>query len=268
MKPIKAQAYIDNLTANGIISFTAKEILKEMNLTSKAVERAISRLKQQKEIVSLTKGFYLILTPEFRSLGCLPPDYFIDNLMCHWKEDYYVGLLSAALYVGAAHQQPQVFQVVTTQYHPALHCGQVKIEFIKKKTFANARISQLKTHTGSMIVSTPETTMMDLVSFIRRSGGISHVATLLDELAESVEPSALKSLLEKNNERTWMQRLGYLLESLGHADLASIICQHLQNQKINIVPLVPYSPMAGLKRNRKWRIVINATVESDVYDSD
>ena len=79
---------------------------------------------------------------------------------------------------------------------------------------------QLKTHTGIMTVSTPEATMMDLCMFLQRSGGLSHIATVLDELAESVIPEHLKKLLEKNNELTWMQRLGYLLEQLGHKELA------------------------------------------------
>lgn len=48
-----------------------------------------------------------------------------------------------------------------------------------------------------MKVSTPETTMMDLCIFMRRSGGLSHVATVLDELAESVNSIALKKLLKK-----------------------------------------------------------------------
>jgi len=78
----------------------------------KAALNALARLKKKKEIVSPSKGYYLILTPEFRKQGCLPADYFIDDLMQHWKKDYYVCLLTAALYYGAAHQQPQTFQVM------------------------------------------------------------------------------------------------------------------------------------------------------------
>jgi len=239
-----------------------------MGITAKAVERSIARLRQKKEIVSVAKGYYLILTPEFRQLGCLPPDYFVDDLMRHWHQKYYVGLLSASLYFGAAHQQPQIFQVVTDKYRPTIKCGHVKIEFITKKLISDTFITQLKTHTGLMNISTQVATMMDLCLFIRRSGGLSHVSTVLDELAESVEPNALKNLIEKNTEFTWIQRLGYLLEQLGHNSLSNILYENIEQKKLNIVPLVPYYPMTGAKRNLKWRVAINAVMENDLDDTN
>src|SRR3990167_8363071 len=196
---IKAKDYIDQLTARGEISFTTQKMHDEMDITTKAVERNIYRLKRKGEIVAIAKGYYLILTPEFRKLGCLPPNYFIDDLMRHWQQNYYVGLLSAALYFGAAHQQPQIFQVMVDGYRRPIHCGHVKIEFITKKTLLNVPLTQLKTRTGSMNIATAETCVMDLCLFIRRSGGISHVATVLDELVESINPVALKQLLENNS---------------------------------------------------------------------
>src|SRR3990167_537797 len=265
---IKAKDYIDQLTARGEISFTTQKMHDEMDITTKAVERAIYRLRKKGEIANIAKGYYLILTPEFRKLGCLPPDYFIDDLMQYWQQNYYVGLLSAALYFGAAHQQPQIFQVVIDQYRRGLTCGFVQIEFITKKNLSDIPVTQLKTHAGFMNVSAPETTIMDLCLFLRRSGGLSHVATILDELAESVEPSALKNLLEKNTETTWMQRLGYVLDQLDHQDLSNILYEHLKNQQTNIVALVPYYPMRGAERDAKWRIAINAVMESDVHDTD
>lgn len=265
---INAKDYIDQLTARGEISFTTQQMQRERGLTAKAVERAVYRLRRKGEIAAVAKGYYLILTPEFRKMGCLPPDYFIDNLMQHWQQSYYVGLLSAALYFGAAHQQPQLFQVVTDRYRPAVHCGQVNIEFITKKNLADTPQTQLKTHSGLMNVSTPEATMMDLCLFLRRSGGLSHVATVLDELAESAMPTALQKLLQENGELTWIQRLGYLLEQLGRNSLADVLYQHIKNQQANIVSLAPYYPMRGAARDMKWRIAINAIIESDVHDPD
>lgn len=265
---INTKAYIDHLTSRGEISFTTHKMCDALSITIKAAERAIYRLRKKGEIASVAKGYYLILTPEFRKLGCLPPDYFIDDLMRYWQQNYYVGLLSAALYFGAAHQQPQIFQVVTDRYRRSLGCGHVKIEFVTKKIISNTPTKQLKTHTGSMNVSTPEATMMDLCLFIRRSGGVSHVATVLDELAESVTSEALKNLLEKNNELTWMQRLGYLLEQVGHNELSAVLYQHIKNQETNIVPLVPYYSMRSAKRDMKWRVAINAIIESDLHDTD
>ena len=62
----------------------------------------------------IRSGFFVIIPLEYRSTMTLPPEWFIADLMACLEQPYYVGLLSAASLHGAAHQQPQQFQVVTT----------------------------------------------------------------------------------------------------------------------------------------------------------
>ena len=50
---------------------------------------------------------------EYRSWRAVPASHFIDPMMRHLDHGYYVGYLSAAEVHGAAHQRPQVFQVIT-----------------------------------------------------------------------------------------------------------------------------------------------------------
>ena len=130
---MKAQRYLNYLLSEGRVSFTREAMQRDLGLTANAVGCMLRKLKQKKQIVSPAKGYYLIVSPEFLCLGCLPPDFFIDDLMRYLKLDYYVALLSAALYHGAAHQQPQVFQVMVSVVRPAIQCGQVKIQFIKNQ---------------------------------------------------------------------------------------------------------------------------------------
>lgn len=56
------------------------------------------------------RGFHVIVPPEYRNLGCLPPDQFVPQLMEHLGLVYYAGLLSAARLHGAAHRAPMVFK--------------------------------------------------------------------------------------------------------------------------------------------------------------
>ncbi len=263
----KSKQYIDYLTSQGEVSFTMQKMQNKMKITSKAAERAIYYLRKRGEIASPARGYYLILTPEFRQLGCLPPDYFIDDLMQHWQQEYYVGLLTAALYFGAAHQQLQTFQVVVSKPRPAIHCGRVRIEFVTKSKMSRTPTQQLKTRTGYMTVTTPEATMMDLIQFMNRCGGINHVATVLDELAESVDLKVLKELLTKKHERAGLQRLGFLLEFLGHEAISDVIYQSLAVKDLRVIPLVPEISATGAKRHAKWKIALNTTIESDLDDT-
>lgn len=263
----KIEQYIDQLTANGEISFTVAQVMKALTLTHNAALIALNRLKKQSKIASPSKGYYLILTPEFRNKGCLPADFFIDDLMKHLNKQYYVSLLSAALYYGAAHQQPQIFQVMIADQKRNMKCGNIYLEFIKNNNCDKTPTKKLNTRTGYMNIATPETTVMDMMNYIKQCGGMSRVATVIDELAESLDSTSLKHLATVSKDTIWVHRLGFLLDTLGHVKLSSFLHKLLDKSRTRFIPLVPYEPIVGVERNKKWRIAINAKVESDLDDT-
>lgn len=264
----KAQKYIDGLTANGEISFTLGDLCEALAITPNAALAALYRLRDQHKIASPARGYYLVLTPEFRNKGCLPADFFIDDLMRYLESDYYVYLLSAALYYGTAHQQPQLFQVMLPDRKRNIECASVTIEFIKNSHSNRVPIRSVKTRTGYIKVSTPEATAVDMIKYMRHCGGIGRVVTVLDELAEMIDARTLIELTEICEERAWIHRLGFILDKLGKIELAeSLYCQLRKNHELAI-PLVPYQTMKGAVRDKKWKIAINAVFESDLDDTD
>lgn len=263
---MKAQEYLDQLASEGRVAFTKEELQEALGLTPNAAACMLRRLKQKQQIASPAKGYYLVLSPEFRSMGCLPPDFFIDDLMKRLGLDYYVALLSAALYHGSAHQQPQVFQVMIAAKHSNIQCGQVTIQFITNQDLNTGDTVFLNTRTGTMRVSTPETTAKDLLVFIRQSGGIGQIATVIDELADKLDKDKLQAQAQQSSEWQWLQRLGYVLEILGHNDLADSLFLIIKDKALRITPLVPNRTMTGFPRNKKWRLAINARIESDLDD--
>ncbi|MCW5588615.1 MAG: type IV toxin-antitoxin system AbiEi family antitoxin [Legionellales bacterium] len=264
----KAKVYIDQLIGRGRIAFTIGQMQNDLGITNKAARRMLERLLYNKEITTPAKGYYLILTPEFRTLGCLPPNYFIDDLMSHWHKIYYVGLLSAAMFHGAAHQQPQNVQVVLPATRPDIICGKVAIQFIQNAACHKTPVEFLKTPTGTLLVSTIEATAMDLVRFMRQSAGINRVATVLHELGEQLDKKKLLELTTVFKESAWVQRLGYLLELLGHEDTAQSLLAYLKTIKSRRIPLVPYLGINNAEKCKKWQLYINAKVESDLDDTE
>jgi AbiEi antitoxin C-terminal domain len=95
---------------------------------------------------------------------------------------YYVGLLSAAAVHGSSHHQPQEFQVVTDRSVRPITVGQTRIRFFASKFIDKAAVTEVKTPTGTMRISTPETTAIDLVRFAKAAGYLDNVATVLSEL--------------------------------------------------------------------------------------
>ena len=106
--------FIENLQNQGKYTFSLTQIRKEFkSLSNSALQMGLNRLVKKNKIVSVHKGFYVIVPVEYASRGLLPVISFIDSLMAYLKRPYYVGLLSAAALHGASHQQAQEFFIVT-----------------------------------------------------------------------------------------------------------------------------------------------------------
>ena len=101
-----ARDYIANLASKGQYHLTSHDAQEALGVTPSAAKLALNRLSKQGLVVSPLRGFYVIVPPEYRSLGSLPVDQFVPDLMNHLGLAYYAGLLSAAQYHGAAHHCP------------------------------------------------------------------------------------------------------------------------------------------------------------------
>lgn len=264
---MKLIEYIHKLMAHGQCCFTLDEAEKNLEKSRQSIILSLEHLRARKEIASPAKGFYVIVTPEYQIYECLPPEYFIPYLMEYWECNYYVGLLTAAMYHEASHQAPQVFQVMIDRKKSLLRCGRVKVQFITNRHLIKTPAQTIGTPKSMLNVSTPEGTAMDLLNYPNQSGGLNHIATILAELQEAMKPEKLLALAEASGEVAWKQRLGFLLEVVGAHELAEVLKNHLAQQKrVDYILLV--SGFKGFNknqpRNKTWKIMENTTVESDI----
>jgi predicted transcriptional regulator of viral defense system len=244
--------WVEQLQSTGRYTFTASRVESETKRSPVAVQTALRRLKEQRRIVSLRRGFYVVVPPEYRATGSPPASWFIDELMRHLDQPYYVGLLSAAAIHGASHQQPMVFQVVTDMPTREIRAGKVTIRFSMNSRVKQMPTTGIQTETGTMRVATPETNAFDLVRYQAAAGHLSNVTTVLGELAERIDGQALVKIahLVKLPD---VQRLGYLLDAVGERELAAPLAEWLKTQNRRVVPLLPGEPAeAGI--NDRWRV--------------
>lgn len=207
------------------------------------------------------RGFYLIVGPEHRQLGALPPVAWVDDLMRFHGLPYYVGLLSAAALHGAAHQQPQEFHVVTNAVLRPLTVGHVRMRFFFRHRMDLVATTQLKTLSGYIPISTPEMTAYDLVRYQGRAASIDHTATVLAELAEHLDATRLLSIAEIGEELPVIQRLGFLLDRTGHGDLAVGLARFIHARRLRMVPLEFQGSTKVSERDSRWHVLVNATIE-------
>lgn len=272
-------SFITDLIANGYCCFTYAQVKEALGVSDIAARAALRRLKQKGELAHPLSGFYVIVPPEYRVLGCRPAEDFIHDLMELINAPYYVGLLSAAQYHGAAHHRPQQFQVITTQKRRPISCGRIKIVFITKKNAEHTPTQRVNTSQGAIVVSTPEATAIDMVTYPNRCGGIENVFTVLTDLVKKINANKLHKLASATDEVTWIQRLGYLLDLIKANHLSDILYKSLGNHRVRARLLIAQPKKSpGLEKlaaklgksknlsshetkNDKWKLIINKKLE-------
>ncbi|MFH1756366.1 MAG: type IV toxin-antitoxin system AbiEi family antitoxin [Candidatus Latescibacterota bacterium] len=258
-----ASDHIAKLAAQGRYHFPTHEIAQIMGVSLVAARAALRRLKQKGLIATPFRGFHVIVAPEYRGIGCLPADQFIGQLMEYLGLPYYSALLSAARYHGAAHQQPQMFQVIVQKNRPSLACGGVRVAFVARRNIHEIPTVSFNSPRGPVLVSSPVATAFDLVGYSAHAGGMDNVATVLAELSESINPQELDSTAALSP-APWAQRLGYIFSLVGADEHADALSEHVARFPHETVMLDPSGSRSGAIHDVRWKLLINIEVEPDL----
>lgn len=260
--------WTEKILATGRYGFALSE-LKESHeqLTDMAIKSALTRLSDKGRILSIFKGYYLVIPPQYSSKGILPPALYLDAFMKHLQRQYYVALLNAAAFHGASHQQPQVYFVMTQ--FPVLrptHKKGLRINYISIKKIPESLIERRKTEAGYLNVSNAALTACDLIQFEKRVGGLNRAATVLSELAEVLKPADFTTALLKQVHVTALQRLGYLLENICfQTALADALFEAMKRDELRLlrIPLKAAKETTGFSASNRWKVIVNTEIEID-----
>ncbi len=255
--------WINRLQASGTYTFLRADAISGSGLSPDGVKKALQRLARRGRVIKLKDYFYVVVPLEYATAGAPPASWFIRDLMVAMGRSYYVGLLSAAALHGSSHHQPQEFQVFTDRPIRPLQAGRTRIRFFTSKYAAGAAVMGMKTPTGSMQVSTPETTVVDLVRFSKSAGGLDNVATIIAELSSALDPKRLLAAVRLVHDVPNVQRLGYLLDQVRQRRLSDPIQAWLERQSPGPLPLRSGRPLNGVGENRRWHLLVNQSVEAE-----
>jgi predicted transcriptional regulator of viral defense system len=262
--------WVEDLPKRGKITFSKEEVeLQFPHLTDRNIQNTLNRLVIKKKIQSVWRGFWVVVPVEYGLKGIVDPIEYIAQLMDFIGHKYYVGLLSAAAIHGAAHQQPMELMLVTDSNHLREKIkNDVKISFVSKKEITRQYLRQIIVKSGYILVSTPELTAIDLLLYVKNAGGINRVATVLNELAEIIDFEKISLDFFQYANTADIQRLGYLLETLGFIEIADLLLKRTNeaNLKFRKYPLcIKKQSMEStdFPVDKKWKIIINEEIEID-----
>jgi predicted transcriptional regulator of viral defense system len=264
--PLRPAELSDWLIARGQHFVTNDQIAELVGASPSEVRHSLRRQRDTNSIVPVTKGAWVPVPPQYRSIGAPPITHFIDPLMQFLGHGYYIGFLSAAALHGAAHQSPMVMQVVTDAVLRDRQIGSQPVSFIRRTQLERRAILRQIVPTGRINLSTPEVTILDLCDAPEFGGGLSNVATVIAELLEANTIDA-RALGEQATHYpvAVSQRAGYLLSEMGTAVGKTIELEPLED-RVHGAPQVLLSPRErrGGDRDPRWKVLINLDIEPDL----
>lgn len=247
-------------------SFSLEEVKAQSSKNSTAIRRELNRLIEKREVVNLRKGFYLIIPPRYSNSQKLPLQLYSEKLFKYLKRRYYIGLYSAAKIHGASHQQTQRdYLIIETPKLNTIKKGNFDIQFHTTGNWPRNNIEKKKSDAGIYKVASPVLTLIDLIHHHSRLGGLNRMLASLDELTEELSEKDIKSLLDWYDNKSTLQRTGFLLdELLGSNSFSDMIFEKLKQQFFYPVLLSPTKNEKPGGVDNRWKIDVNLMLDSDL----
>ncbi len=257
--------YIKKLLSLEEYSFSLDEIRKQTGKKDISIQGELSRLTGRGEIINLRKGFYLIIPPRYSMAKTLPVQLYCDKLFKFLEKRYYLGVFSAARMHGAGHQQVQRDYIISEK--PKLNDikkNSTDIRFFTSSNWPEGNILTKKSDAGNFNISSPALTMVDLIHYQTKLGGINRILGAIEELGQELQKDDLIELLEWYPNKSALQRLGFLLESMDmDLEFQELIFSELKKRKFFPVLISP-----GIKEKpgavyNKWKVDVNVNLQYD-----
>lgn len=265
------RSYIKDIRKDGRRCFTIQDIIEQFHVSHTHARVALHRLLKTGDLISPARGFYVIVPPEHQPHGSIPAEELVPLVMQYSNSNYYVALLSAGLFYGATHQKPVKFQVISDKrIKHRSKFGDVEIDYIFKKSIHGLPTQNFTVSTGYLKVATPELVALDLLEYPNHAGGLNHIATVFSELIENLDPLKLIKLAKDTNTEYQLQRIGYIIDHIDVMDekgaelITSALAHHINESKLSYLPLASEISKTGYSRSKKWRIIENSQIESDI----
>jgi hypothetical protein len=251
--------FVVDVQAGGRLFFEVKEVPGRND--GRAVEAALRRLAKKGAIRRLLpkSPAFVIVPPEHRTMGLPPVDWWLDDLMAHFKQDYYLGLLSAAAAHGSSHFAVMETQVVTTKWLRPIENGRHRIRFFQKTKVQEASASTRQNAWGPLKIAAPATTALDLVAYHVCSP--AQTSLILADLAPIISVSELSKALAVQADVPAAQRLGLLLDRAGASKAAGTVAVWLRGETTAPVDLEPNAGDGTI--DGKWNVRVNTGLEAN-----
>jgi hypothetical protein len=248
--------FLDDLQARGDLVVSVDEAAKQNVLTRIAAQRQLERLAPRATRLPGRRSAFLIVAPEHRLRGAPPVAAWLDEYFRAQGDLYYVGLLSAAALHGSSNQAVQVTQVILRQPRRPIVVGKIHLDFYVKSKLELTPLTEIPGLPAPLAVSSPEATVLDLIAFSHRLGGIERALEVIQGLEGALTAAGMRSAIRAGVPVTVLQRIGYVFEMLRFDSLADIV-QRALPKRFPPALLQTHGQRAAGPAREPWAIVDN-----------
>jgi len=254
-----SEKYIEGKLAVGIVSFSMTDLMKFTGLSEIAARNQLQRLGDSVIRVTPRQAFFLIVTPEHRISGAPPVELWLDDYFTWLGRPYYIALQSAAAVHGSSQQAIQETQVMTDSPMRKILFSRIRLNFHSKSNLSKSLTQQVPNAAATLMVSTPETTALDLVRYAESIGGIERTAETIRPMIPLMRVRQLREMLAAESEIASAQRLGHIFTWAGADNLAKAVANWLPRYKKNVPMALGVKVDSDMLVDKIYGVILNAT---------
>ena len=141
----------------------------------------------------------------------------------------------------------------------------IDIHFFTTSNWTGKNIEIKKSDAGLYKLSSPALTIVDIINYQTKLGGINRILSIIEELSEELQGSDLVELINWYPHRSVLQRVGFLLQKLRvNEECQELLFKNLKTSNFFPVLLTPKLNERPGAVNNRWKVDINVKIESDL----
>lgn len=226
--------------------FSINDAVKVLKEKRTAAAKLLHDMAENKWILRITKGKYLILPLEAGAKPNFTEHEFV--IASHFVNPYYISYWSALNYYGLTEQVPRTVFVATTKRKLKTEAMGVTFKFITIKDAKFFGFKEILISNHMVNIAEMEKSIIDCLDMPRNCGGVSEVVKALDAARDEINFVKLQEYAKRMGNSAILSRLGFILDLLG-------IKTSMKTGR-NYVPLDPLLKRKGIY-NPKWKVIEN-----------
>lgn len=235
---------------------TLQDVMGILGCSYGHARKLVHQLEKKRWLDRLAPGKYQFI-PASRGREAVPDmnPLLVGSVLV---DPYYYAYATANHFHGFSSQVPATVYVATTRTKAPTEIRGVEYRFVSLEPAKFFGFRETQVYTAEVMMAEPEKAVVDSLDKLSYAGGIVEVARVIHAARSQVDLEKLTGYALRMGTHALVQRLGYLLETLGDPlvpELEGRLLAGIGQSKTYLGPLRQWG--TGGDYNSKWQVVVN-----------